>query len=349
MTIAIDGRSAFFYKGSGIGNYTYELIKNIKKINSIHVYSKINSKESKSFWDIANNPIKLNKNYKIFLNPHNGIGLPEKNVEKIITTLHDIIPSKLPETVSNSYLKIYNNKINSILQKSHTIITVSNFSKNDIATTFNIDRNKIHVTYLAPSKIYHPINKNFCKNILYKTYGIDFKYILYIGSFSPRKNILGLIEAFSLIHEKNPSIKLLIVGSKGKSYELYLNKSLKLNLKNKVIFTDFIQTNHLPYFYNCAECFIYPSFYEGFGLPPLEAMACGTPVITSNLTSIPEILKDTPIYINPYDIANISENLDKIINDESIRKFLIEKSLNHSKNFSWEKTSYETLNIIKKT
>ena len=349
MNIGIDGRSALFYKGSGIGNYTYELIKNIKNINSIDVCTKKYIKNSSTFWDMVNTPIELNKKYDIFLNPHNGIGLPKENVEKIITTLHDIIPSKLPETVSNSYLKIYYEQIYYILEKSHTIITVSNFSKNDIATTFNINRDKIHVTYLAPSRIYYPIDKNFSRSILRKNYHIDFNYILYIGSFSPRKNILGLIEAFSLIHKKNPLIKLLIVGSKGKSYELYLNKSMKLNLENKVIFTDFIQTNHLPYFYNCAKCFIYPSFYEGFGLPPLEAMACGIPVITSNLTSIPEILKDAPIYINPYDVYNISETINKVLNDTTLYKTLILNSLTHSKNFSWEKTSYETLNIIKKT
>ena len=156
MHIAIDGRSAFFYKGSGIGNYSYELIKNILKMNKLHsidIYSnKLNYKNSKSFWDFSNTSINLNKHYDIFLNPHNGIGLPYKNTKKIITTLHDIIPSKLPETVSNSYLKIYNKTILYTLEKSDAIITVSNFSKNDISKTFSIDKNKIHVTYLAPSK-----------------------------------------------------------------------------------------------------------------------------------------------------------------------------------------------------
>ena len=352
MHIAIDGRSAFFYKGSGIGNYSYELIKNILKINKLHsidIYSnKLNYKNSKSFWDFSNTSINLNKHYDIFLNPHNGIGLPYKNTKKIITTLHDIIPSKLPETVSNSYLKIYNKNILYTLEKSDAIITVSNFSKNDISKTFSIDKNKIHVTYLAPSKIYHPLNKKYCSNFLFKNYKINFKYILYVGSFSPRKNILGLIEAFSKVYKKNPTTKLLIVGSKGKSYETYLKKSIKLNLTNNIIFTDFIKTTHLPYFYNNASCFIYPSFYEGFGLPPLEAMACGTPVITSNLTSIPEILKDAPIYINPYDTENIYEKLNLILNDNYLQNFLKQKSLKHSKNFSWKKTSNQTLKIIEK-
>lgn len=348
MNVAIDSTCAFFYKGSGIGNYTYQLIKQIKKLSPIDLCINSPIEKYQSFWEMVNKPINLYKNYSIFLNPHNGIGLPEKNAEKIITTLHDIIPSKLPETVSDSYLKIYNNKISSILEKSSLILTVSNFSKKDICETFNVKENKVHVTYLAPSEIYYPMNKNYCKKFLYKNYKIDFKYVLYIGSFSPRKNILGLIESFYLIHRKHPHIKLLIIGKKGKSYETYLNKVLKLKLENKIIFTDFIKTTDLPYFYNGSECFIYPSFYEGFGLPPLEAMACGIPVITSNVTSLPEILKDVPIYINPHNTNEMCEKLHNLLNNKPLQKLLSEKSINHAKNFSFEKTAIETLNIIKK-
>lgn len=350
MNIAIDGRAAFFYNGSGVGNYSYEIIKNLLKINKIHlidIYSKISKNNfSNSFWKKSNTPINPSKDYHIFLNPHNGVGLPTKNSENIITTLHDIIPSKLPETVSPEYLKIYNSTILNTINKSRAIITVSNFSKKDISSTFSIDKNKIYVTHLAPSKIYYKMDKILCKNYLKNFYKIDFDYILYIGSFSPRKNILGLIEAFSKIHKKNPQIKLLIVGKKGKSYETYLNKSINLNLKDKVVFTGFIKTHDLPYFYNSCKCFIYPSFYEGFGLPPLEAMSCGVPVISSNLTSMPEILKDAPIYINPFDIEDISEKLNLVLKDSNLRNHLCKISLIHSKNFSWEITSKETLKII---
>ena len=349
MHIAIDGRSAFFYRGSGVGNYSYELIKNIFKINSYHsinILSNTIYKKHKSFWELSNTPLILTKHYDAFLNPHNGIGLPNNNAEKIITTLHDIIPSKLPETVSPTYLKIYNENIFKILEKSHKILTVSNFSKNDISNTFNINKDKIHVTYLAPSKIYKPIQKNICRNFLKNFYNITFDYILYIGGFSPRKNILGLIEGFSKLHNKNPNIKLLIIGFKGKSYENYFKRCCELNLYNDVIFTGFIPTYDLPFFYSGAQCFIYPSFYEGFGLPPLEAMACETPVITSNVTSMPEILNDAPIYINPYDVEDIYENLYTLLNSPSLQKKARKNSLKHVKNFSWEKTSFNTLEFI---
>lgn len=349
MRIAIDGRSAFFYRGSGVGNYSYELIKNIFKINSsnlIDVLSNPIYKTYKSFWELSSSPLILKKQYNVVLNPHNGIGLPINNKYNIITTLHDIIPSKLPKTVSDNYLKIYNNNIFKTLENSYKILTVSNFSKNDISNTFGINKDKIYVTYLAPSKIYKPIQRNICRDFLKKNYNITFDYILYIGGFSPRKNILGLIEGFSKLHNKKPNIKLIIIGFKGESYEIYFKRCSELNLCNKVIFTGFIPTYYLPYFYNGATCFIYPSFYEGFGLPPLEAMACGTPVITSKVTSMPEILKNAPIYINPYDIDDIYTNLYNILNSPSLQKNVREKSLEHIKNFSWEKTSLKTLEFI---
>lgn len=352
MKIAIDGRAALFYRGSGVGNYSYEIIKNLSQIISKDELKICNQKYIKkncqSFWKMVNTPLILNDRYDMLLNPHNGIGLPEHKSLNIITTLHDIIPSKLPETVSESYLRIYNKNIYPILNNSDAIITVSNFSKEDICNTFNINNHKVFVTYLSPSSIYTPLNKEICKHILKKKYGIDYNYILYIGSFSPRKNILGLINAFSKISNKSKHIKLIIIGKKGKSYDTYVKECIKLNIYNKVIFTGFVETSYLPYFYNCAICFIYPSFYEGFGLPPLEAMACGTPSIVSNVTSMPEILEDSPIYINPYDIDDISNKIFITLNDEFLRYKSIKKSLEHIKKFSWAKTSMDTLDIIKK-
>lgn len=350
MKIAIDGRAAILYEGSGIGNYSYELIKNLSDIISnhkLHIYKPtLPKRNSLSFWEIADIPLTLNEKYDILLNPHNGIGLPNDQSLDVITTLHDIIPSKLPETVSETYLNIYNKNIQSIIEKSRAIITVSNFSKQDICNTFNINKNKVFVTYLSPSNIYRPLNKTISKNILKIKYNIDFNYILYIGSFSPRKNILGLIQAFSKINDKLKNIKLIIIGKKGLSYDTYLKGCEKLNIEDNVIFTGFVETIDLPCFYNCAECFIYPSFYEGFGLPPLESMSCGTPAIVSNVTSMPEILEDAPIYMDPYDVDDMYNKIFMTLNDQSLREKTIKESLKHVKKFSWENTAKQTLNVI---
>ena len=161
MKISIDGRSALFYNGSGIGNYSSEIINKLLKINkedSIKILPKILIYLNSHLFGNSQNPIELNDKCDVFFNPHNGIGLPNKNANKIVTTLHDIIPSKLPKTVSESYLKSIM-KIYTKYLKSNYILTVSNFSKLDIMKTFNINENKIFVTHLSPSKIYRPINQ----------------------------------------------------------------------------------------------------------------------------------------------------------------------------------------------
>ena len=159
---------------------------------------------------------------------------------------------------------------------------------------FDYPGEKIFVPHLAPEDIYKPKDKRFSKGLINKLYGIENDYIIYIGGFSPRKNIIGLIEAFSkLVLKHKKDIKLVIAGKKGLSYERYRNRAESLGILDKVLFPGFIPIEHLPFLYSAAELFVYPSFYEGFGLPPVEAVACGTPVIASNTTSIPEIVTTT--------------------------------------------------------
>lgn len=136
------------------------------------------------------------------------------------------------------------------------------------------------MTHLAAENIYYPMDRNIAKQLLFRKYNIDYDYILYLGGFSPRKNIKGLIEAYYKIYKKLATPhKLLIVGKPGKSYDDYRQLVSKLGIEEHVVFTGYILVSDLPLFYNGAELFVYPSFYEGFGLPPLEAMACATPHI----------------------------------------------------------------------
>ncbi|MGL4990222.1 MAG: glycosyltransferase family 4 protein [Sarcina sp.] len=247
--------------------------------------------------------------------------------------------------MSSSYLKIFNEEMPKILKNIHGIITVSEFSKNDIHQTLNFPKEKIFVTKLAAEEQYQLLDKNLVKNFLKSKYKINDNYILYVGGFSPRKNILGLIEAFSLCKNKlNNNTKLIIIGFKGASYDIYHSKVLDLHLESDVIFTGFIETSDMPYFYNGASMLLYPSFYEGFGLPPLEAMSCGTPVICSNITSIPEVVGDSAILINPLDIYTLADSILELFRNNILRNNLIFKGLNHAKNFSWESTAKETIN-----
>ena len=152
------------------------------------------------------------------------------------------------------------------------------------------------------------------------------------------------MEAFSLLKDNlKRDLKIVITGKKGLSYERYKNRAIELGISKSVIFTDFIPLEDLPLFYNACEFLIYPSFYEGFGLPPLEAMACGTPVIASNVTSVPEVCKNSAILVNPNDVNELSYSMERVLTDSFLKLTMIERGLLTSNKYSWKNTALNTI------
>lgn len=370
MKIGFDGRAARWYRGTGIGTYTYQLINHFNKLDNINDYlifmpesykCDLNFKSNfqikniienylSSFWDEVNIPAILHeKDISIYHVPQNGVGLPKNKKCPFVITLHDVIPYRMPETVSDRYLKIFSEELPEIISKCDGIITVSNYSKKDIMKAFNLPENKIFVTYLASEDIYKVYDKAMCRKFIKDNYGISDDYILYIGGFSPRKNIVGLIEAFDkLISSYKKEIKLVIAGKWGKSYDIYKNKAVNLNIEDKVLFPGFIPMEHLPYLYNASKLFVYPSFYEGFGLPPIEAMACGTPVIASDKTSVPEIVGNSALLVDPYNVDDMFNKMLSVLENKVLADDLIKKGLEKSNSLSWDNTVLETLTAYKK-
>ena len=368
MEIGIDARAARWYRGTGIGTYTYQLIYNLNLIDNknsyllfwpdenysdIHPGDNFNFKlisdddRKDNFWEEVHIPnILTDTKIQVYHVPQNGIGLPDEKICPYVVTIHDVIPYKLPETVGPNYLKIFLEQMPDIIKKADGIITVSEFSKNDIAKTLNIPLNKIFVTPLAAESIYYPMDRVKAKQLLSRKYKIDFDYILYLGGFSPRKNIKGLIESYYKIYKKLITpCKLLIVGKPGKSYDDYKQLVNKLGLDDYVVFTGYIPVNDLPLFYNGAQLFLYPSLYEGFGLPPLEAMACATPTVTSNVTSMPEIVDGCAMTINPYDIDELAEAMHIILEDKKLWDHYSHIGFKRSMEFSWKTTAWKTLGV----
>ncbi len=368
MRIAIDARGINWYKGTGIGTYTDNVLRNILKMdkeNYYHIYWSGNSydefqqnntrvimasKKHQRFFEQYYFPenSKLNS-IDIFHVPQNGIGLCENMKCKKIATIHDLIPYIMPETVGRGYLLKFLKDVPKVIDLSSSLITVSEWSKQDILKFFPIDKDKIYVTPLAADDKYRPLDKEKCIELLSKAYNIKSPFILYIGGFSPRKNVKALITAFSKIYkELNSEYSLVIVGAT-KDQGQYLSEfSTNLELASKIIFTGFVPEEHLPMLYNGCDAFVYPSLYEGFGLPPLEAMNCGTPVITSNLTSIPEVVGDAGILIDPYSEEELKTSIVKLLNDENLRKEYSLRGLARAKGFSWKKTAERTLDVYKK-
>lgn len=371
MNIGIDSRAARWYRGTGIGTYTYQLINSLNKVDATNQYLLFmpDNKESiinlnsnfrvngitedrrDNFWDEINIPnILENSDIDLYHVPQNGVGLPDKKNCCFVITLHDVIPCKMPQTVSERYLRIFSEEMPQIISNCDGIITVSNYSKKDIVETFNFPQEKIFVTELAAEDIYRPLDLMLCKTLIKQYYSIEDDYILYIGGFSPRKNIIGLIEAFSRFKIKyKKAIKLVIAGKQGASYSSYLKRTRELHVEEDVIFPGFIPIEHLPGLYNAAKLFVYPSLYEGFGLPPVEAMSCGTPVITSNVTSIPEVTGDSALLVDPYDIDSLSNAMYWTLSDENLRQKLIIKGFVRASELNWKETAKKTIIAYSKT
>jgi glycosyltransferase involved in cell wall biosynthesis len=365
MRIAIDARGINLYNGTGIGTYTENVLKNLINIdttNNYHIFWSGNnyesikkenckivmtSKKHQRFFEDHYFPENIsNENIDLYHMPQNGIGFSEEVSCKRIVTIHDLIPYVMPETVGRGYLLKFLKEMPLIIGNSDGIITVSEFSKKDILKFFPIDENKIFVTPLAADKKYTPIDKVYCRNFLRDTYKLTDPFILYLGGFSERKNVASALTAFSKVYKDlNKKYKLVIVGGYKDASQQLVKLTNELKIDSDVIFTGFVPEEHLPIFYNGCDTFIYPSFYEGFGLPPLEAMNCGTPVIASNLTSIPEVVGDGGILINPYDISEISFAIGNLLSNEKLREELSYKALKRASEFSWQNTAHNTLKV----
>ncbi|EKD86692.1 MAG: group 1 glycosyl transferase [uncultured bacterium] len=228
------------------------------------------------------------------------------------------------------------------VKKAKKILTISESSKSDMIKEYKVSANKVVVVYPG---INVQLNASSYLNMedLKNKFGINSKYILFVGTLQPRKNIIKLIEAFSKLDK---DLELVIVGRKGWQYEEILSAPGKYGVKDKVRFLDSVTNEDLPSLYKSAEFFILPSLYEGFGLPVLEAMSYGCPVITSNVSSLPEAGGDGALYVDPEDANDIASKMKKLLEDDELREDLIKKGYNQVKKFSWEKSARETLKIL---
>lgn len=368
MKVGIDSRGINLYSGSGIGTYTknlvYEMINNSKDTNFDLIWTgkedsnfiKSNTKlffasgKHGGFYEKCYIPNLMQKErVDLYHIPQNGIGFPFNWDLNTIVTIHDLIPYTMPETVGKGYLERFLKDMPNIISSTKGILTVSEYSKKDILKFFpSFPEEDIIVTPLAANSNFKPIPKDICENYIKSNFNISDPYILYIGGFSKRKNVEGLIRAFSNIY-KNFSYpcKLLLCGSLRDEGNNLKELVYSLGLSEEILFTGYINDIDLPILYSAAEVFVYPSFYEGFGLPPLEAMSCNTPVITSNLTSIPEVTKDSALLIDPNNTSQLEEALLKVIEDKDFAKILGKKGYIESQNFSWQNTAQKTLEAYK--
>ena len=237
------------------------------------------------------------------------------------------------------------------VQKAKKVLTISNSSRDDIIKAYKTPAEKVVTIYPGIKKILSLEPRVFGMNQLKTKYHISDTYILFVGTLQPRKNIVRLIEAFSQVIKSSSnqvkSLDLVIIGRKGWQYEEILTAPRKFGVTERVRFLENIDDEELEIFYRHALCYVLPSLYEGFGLPVLEAMQRDCPVITSNVSSLPEAGGDAALYVDPENAADIAEKITAVISDEKLRETLIAKGKKQVQKFSWEKAAQETFEVLK--
>lgn len=334
---------------TGIGRYAVEIslelkkkIPNVvfvapKKIVLVEIAKELNVQTFGIFngamWEQIELPIFLLKNKNpLLLNFTSTAPVFYKNQ---INTIYDIISIKHPEWYSLKASLYYKLLLPIVAKRCKKIITISNYVKNDISSFFNVNHNKINVVNCGVSSIF--------KNTETENY-FEFDYILAVGSIDPRKNLKKLIEAFLML--KNSTLKLVLVGKEHPTFAT-TDFAIPIERKKDIIFTGYISDEKLRDYYISAKVFVFPSLEEGFGIPPLEAMSCGCPSIVSNASSIPEVCGDAALYIDPKNTNDIYLKLKTILNDDELRKNIIEKGVIRKNCFSWEISAQKIIEIIK--
>jgi glycosyltransferase involved in cell wall biosynthesis len=289
------------------------------------------------------------KKYKadVFVSADGFISLRSKIPQCVV--VHDLSFLHFPSFVKKSHLIYFKNQTPLFLNKAKRVATVSAFSKEDIIKQYGVDGNKIDVVYSAVKHGYAPVSNDIREAIKEKFTGGK-EYFLYVGAIHPRKNLMNLLKAFSLFKKRLKSnMKLVIAGRLAWKFEAFTEGLKTYKYRDDVIMPGYLPQQELIHLTASAYALVYPSFFEGFGVPPLEAMNCGVPVIASNASSIPEICGDAALFASPDNVEEIADKMMLLYKDEQLRSNLIAKGLEQAKQYSWDKTAQLLWQSIEKT
>jgi len=360
--------SKYFDVNTGVGRYTYNLSKSILKTDDRYDYcfyvpdgmgnairadttgthlekarETIQNNTLRILWEQIVLPMSSRKDRRDLIHYTDHALSLIYGARTTIITVHDIAYIRFPNLLNKSR-RIYKKNILKIsIRKADIIVADSHSTKRDIIEYFGVEDEKIKVVHLGVESRFRPIG-NVEEYRLRNN--LPSKMILNVGTLEPRKNVVTLIKAFKRLREKGfEDYKLVIAGDKGWLYEQIFKDVDHSGLKQEILFRGVVSDEDLPMLYNCADIFVYPSLYEGFGLPPLEAMACGIPVITSNTSSLPEVIGDAGIMVDPTDDKSLSDAMYSVLTDKELWQHMSNNGLQRSKMFTWEKAAKEILEI----
>jgi glycosyltransferase involved in cell wall biosynthesis len=346
---------------AGVGTYTYNLVKNILNVDSDNNYYLLHYEKNPDpiyseneilykYYSLL--PVMFSDSWYLFKNPakfdivHRFApgGFLSRLKSKRVITVYDLFMYKAYRFNTNAkvFLARYFNRMS--IKKADAVITISEFSKREIVDTFKIRADKVHVLYCGPGHMEPGLPAG--KDLLRKKYDLVNDYILFVSTIEPRKNLLSLVKAFEILKDRySIGEDLVIVGKKGWDYKPTLKYIESSSCRSSIHLMGFVPDSDLGCFYRNASLFVYPSFMEGFGIPPLEAMGCGCPTLASNTTSLPEVLRYPEMMFDPQDVDQISERCIQILRDPVRREENIKKGFQNAQRFSWRKSARQMISI----
>ncbi len=369
MRIGIDFTSAARER-AGIGRYTRELIRALSRRDHANQYvlfvprdahnallqfdwpenfsitrAPLTERVLAALWQRARVPLPVETfigAVDLFYSP--DFLLPPTRARRAIVTVHDLSYVRVPECFPEPLLKYLNRAVPQALQRADLILADAASTQRDLADVYRVPLEKIRVLYPGADARFRPdVAEDAKSRVRARTRGKP--YLLSVGTIQPRKNYVRLLEAFAKIIAncglQIANLQLVICGGRGWMYDEIYQAVERLGLSERVLFTDFVSDDDLPALYALATLFVYPSLYEGFGLPIAEAMACGAPVLSSNASSLPEVAGDAALYFDPYNVDVLAEAMRRALSDESLRADLRAGGFAQAKKFSWERAARE--------
>ena len=363
MRVAIDARKLHDF---GIGTYTRNLLRYLARIDRDSEYvllchepdlgigaqlgpnfrTVLESSANYSLREQVHVPWVLRRERPdVFHAPH--YVLPPAARCRAVVTIHDCIhlmfPQYLPNRAAYAYARVL---MWTAVRRSHRILTVSEASKRDIIHFFDVPPEKIVVVYNAIDERFRTAPSEDVVARVRERYQLAQAFVLYVGNIKPHKNLVRLIEAYDLLRARGfDDMKLLIIGDEISKLPALRRAVHRHKLHKHVRFLGYLSDDTLAVLYRLAAAFVFPSLYEGFGLPPLEAMACGTPVVTSNVSSMPEVVGDAAVLVDPYEVNSIADGMQRVLSDSDLSAELRAKGIARAKEFSWERSVARTRDL----
>lgn len=363
MRIAINCRSFLLKNYTGIGRYAYNLVTSLSEIDKQNEYWLY---AQKKYFDFKrriprvpadNFSVKVDwfgQGLSKILDPVDVYHAPSPDFisiqnAKVIVTVHDLVYKTYPDGHTPQTRETTEKQLAQIVDQADRIICCSQSTINDLKHYFPVKEGQVRLVYQGVNKnVFYPLKdpvRQQARQALTKR-GIPESFLLFVGTIEPRKNLQNLFLAFSILKKSNKfKGKLVVSGMKGWMVEGLEEVIKKFSLTNDVIFPGYVSDDELRALYNLCEAFVFPSFYEGFGFPIVEAFSCGAAVITSNVSSCPEIAADAALTVNPYNPDEIADAVVRIIDDPKLKNIMQARALHRAQNFSFQKTAAETLNV----